>query len=148
MRGLTEKESIRALMASVVRQTLEDWEALDYGRLKCRRVHSNTVYRDELVSFIKSEEFAQMCEFAVGVPRRKIAGILTFQSVGNGKARLTSNEKCTLTSLKENNTNISATAVALGITRKIVYQRLQSIEAKTGKDPTNYNDLNDLLNTI
>ena len=58
---------------------------------------------------------------------------------------LNSVEKQTIRLLANSGMNVSRAAEILGCSRKTVYDRIRNIENKTGKDPSCFWDLYDLL---
>lgn len=54
-------------------------------------------------------------------------------------------ERATLRLLANSGMNVSRAAEILGCSRKTVYDRIRTITNKTGKDPTNFWDLHELL---
>lgn len=58
---------------------------------------------------------------------------------------LNSVEWATLRLLASGGMNVSRASEILGCSRKTIYDRIRNIKNKTGKDPTDFWDLHDLL---
>lgn len=58
---------------------------------------------------------------------------------------LTPAERETMNLLANSGMNVSRAAEILGCSRKAVYDRIRTVRNKTGKDPTDFWDLHDLI---
>lgn len=145
MQGVTEQGAVRALIASVVKQTVDDWEGLGNGNLRCVRLDGSTVYRDEVLTFLRSNEFDAMCKYAMGIPKDRVLEVLQIDEELSHKVKLSRVETDTLKELAKHSMNVSEAAKKLGCSRNSVYARLQSIESKTGVDPLVFYGLYSLL---
>lgn len=79
----------RELAVAILQQAFEDWESLDRGRLKSRYYTGQTVRREELISFFRSETFEDLCLLVFNQPVSKIRRALGIQmgEVDNAKPR-------------------------------------------------------------
>ena len=53
----------KKLIAETIRQAVDDWKLLDYGRIEEKRIVGQVVKSSELLAFFKSEEFEAMYKF-------------------------------------------------------------------------------------
>ena len=75
-RGHSEVEygdgDIRNLVFEILLQAVEDWKALDYGRIKEKRFRSDIIKADDLISFFNSKYFNYLVKLCLGFKPRQI----------------------------------------------------------------------------
>ena len=145
MQGVTEQGAVRALIASVVKQTIDNWEGLDNGNLRCVRLDGSTIYRDEVLTFLRSNEFDAMCKYAMGISKERVLEVLQIDEELSRKVKLSRSEFGALKALAKHSMNVSEAAKELGISRNYLYVVLQRIESETGIDPMDFYGLHSLL---
>lgn len=64
------------LIAAVLEQAVEDWKALNYGRVESKRVCGQVIKSADLAEFFRSKEFAAMARYVTKVPLEVILSAL------------------------------------------------------------------------
>lgn len=59
---------VRILISEVCRQAVDDWKALNYGKIESRRYNGQIIYAYQLRKFLLSEDFAAFLKFVTAVP--------------------------------------------------------------------------------
>jgi hypothetical protein len=60
-----EDNDIRNLVFEIILQAVEDWKALDFGKISERRYRSELIKASDLISFFNSKYFAYLCKITL-----------------------------------------------------------------------------------
>lgn len=60
-----EDGDIRNLVFEIILQAVEDWKALDFGKISEKRYRSDLIKASDLISFFNSKYFAYLCKMTM-----------------------------------------------------------------------------------
>lgn len=147
-RELALVDSFTELIGAIALQAVEDWMELKYGEVEVVCSMGNFLERQEVKSFLLSEDFEVFMEFAC--PDIDITAIRQKLKLGDDdtKKELKKGEIETLFLMADNGMNVAKAANAGFYNRKTIYERLRNIKAKTGIDPRDFYGLLKLLQMV
>jgi len=144
-------DSFKELVGAVALQAVNDWIALDYGRVEAIVNLGQTIRRSEVNAFLTSPEFESfLLHVCRGISLEAVRQQL-FIKKGEpmtGIKDLTEDERKTIVLMADNGMNVSKVAQACFYSRVTIYERLLRIKAKTGIDPQDFWGLHILLSML
>ena len=140
-----DEEVARKLIASVLIQMIRDWKSLEYGKYKEAPIPGGKIERDEIIDFVRRGDFDAMLQYVAPISPTAAHEALKMEKITTEQQPLNGGEIDALRAMAANSMNIYQAAIALKISRKVLYKRLRNIETKTGVDPRNFWGLRKLL---
>ena len=133
-----ESGDYQLLLCQILAQAVEDWKALDYGRMNLLKTGRDIVYTQELVSFFASEFCDEISRLVLGRSGADVCealGIHDTEIPKPNSVKFSERDKEAIRLLYENGGNVVKAACAGYFSPATIYARTHAIKRRTHINP-------------